>query len=605
MKIRVTGIMAIGLAGLMLMGLVGCSSSDAAAPAQPVAPAAAAAAAPAQAGSRSGYVPAAPSQPAAPAAAAAAPSAEVEATKKVSAKPKQTVAKTVTEFEGGTRGGVLKINTQKWFQRWDMTTRSHWSSTQGLNRHYSGVLQFSPRDGLTVTPDLAKSWTLTDDLTGSTFVFNEGVKWHDGEDFSVDDVIYTINRWQNPPVGVAQPRVAGLLLVDSMLKVGDNTLQIAHTKPTSRILPAMADSWHIILPQHILEPAGGVLSTGEQVIGTGPFKVESFSEGNNVVSVANPYYFHNAPDGSPFPYLDGITGIAFANNDLSAAALVTGQIDYYTSLTPSKSFPIKEKRPSIVITRWDSPGFQGISMNTSKAPFDDLELRKAFACGLNTHAIAELSSTPGVVPMEFRQISFFGTADPNYENVASLKCVDPAQREANEAEAKAVFKAKGITEVEFDTDTLDDPIGTIVQQQMKALGVDVKIIISEVTSAREKAYAGDTTLFFFGQAVASKSPVEIINQIYRPGAGFELYQATPPAKWSELLDQLDMATLGSEEEKVLTAQMDTIMWEEWMPKVPIRRPDEFQVKQDYVRNIDAIATAKFIQSRFVDAWLDK
>jgi hypothetical protein len=42
-----------------------------------------------------------------------------------------------------------------------------------------------------------------------------------------------------------------------------------------------------------------------------------------------------------------------------------------------------------------------------------------------------------------------------------------------------------------------------------------------------------------------------------------------------------------------------------MPKVPIRRPDEFQVKQDYVRNIDAIATAKFIQSRFVDAWMDK
>ena len=600
MRIKVGTLVSFGVVAVMVMALVGCSSSDSGA-----APAAPAAAAPAQAGSSSGYVPAAPAQPAAAAAAAAAPSAEVAAAKEVSAKPKQTVAKTVTEFEGGKRGGVMKMITQKWFQRWDMTTRSHWSSTQGLNRHYSGVLQFSPRDGLTVTPDLAKSWSLSDDLTGSTFVFNEGVKWHDGEDFSVDDVIYTINRWQNPPDGVPQPRIAGLLLVDSMEKVGDNTLNITHTKPTSRILPAMADAWHIIFPEHVLEKTGGVLSTGEQVIGTGPFKVESFSEGNNVVSVANPDYFQNAPDGSPFPYLDGITGIAMANNDLSAAALATGQVDYYTSLTPSKSFPIKEKKPSVIITRWDSPGFQGISMNTTKAPFDDLELRKAFACGLNTHAIAELSSTPGVVPMEFRQISFFGTADPNYENVAGLKCVDPAQREANEAESMAVFKAKGFTEVEFDSDAPDDPIATIVQQQMKKLGVDVKIIVSEGTTAREKAYAGDTTLFFFGQAVASKSPVEIINQVYRPGAGFELYQETPPAKWSELLDQLDMAELGSEEEKALTSQMDTIMWEEWMPKVPVRRPDEFQVKQDYVRNIDAIATAKFIQSRFVDAWLDR
>ena len=169
----------------------------------------------------------------------------------------------------------------------------------------------------------------------------------------------------------------------------------------------------------------------------------------------------------------------------------------------------------------------------------------------------------------------------------------------------AVFKAKGFTEVEFDSDAPDDPIATIVQQQMKNLGVDVKVIVSENTTAREKAYAGNPTLFFFGQAVASKSPVEIINQVYRPGAGFELYQETPPAKWSELLDQLDMAELGSEEEKTLTAEMDTIMWNDWMPKVPVRRPDELQVKQDYVRNIDAKATAKFIQSRFVDAWLDK
>jgi hypothetical protein len=66
-----------------------------------------------------------------------------------------------------------------------------------------------------------------------------------------------------------------------------------------------------------------------------------------------------------------------------------------------------------------------------------------------------------------------------------------------------------------------------------------------------------------------------------------------------------MATLGSPEEKVISKEMDRIMREEWVPKVPVRRPDEFQVKQNSVMNIDAIATAKFIQSRFNDAWLDR
>ena len=127
MKLRVGTLVSFGVVAVMVMALVGCSSSDSGA-----APAAPAAAAPAQAGSSSGYVPAAPAQPAAAAAAAAAaaPSAEVETAKKVSAKPKQTVAKTVTEFEGGKRGGVMKINTgtQPPLQRCTSVFSSRWTN---------------------------------------------------------------------------------------------------------------------------------------------------------------------------------------------------------------------------------------------------------------------------------------------------------------------------------------------------------------------------------------------------------------------------------------------------------------------------------------------
>ena len=139
---------------------------------------------------------------------------------------------------------------------------------------------------------------------------------------------------------------------------------------------------------------------------------------------------------------------------------------------------------------------------------------------------------------------------------------------------------------------------------MQPLGVDIEIVVTELTSAREQAYACDYELFWFGQAVASKSPVEILNQVFRPGAGFDMCQADPPQSWLDLLDELDRVGLGSPEEKRITKDMDTIMREEWNPKVPVRRPDEFQIKWNYVMNVDPIPTSKFIQSRFVDAWLD-
>ena len=582
------------LAPVILNAMLACGSAEEE-PSQPAAPAPAAPAPTAAP---------APVQPA-PAQAQPAPAATAVPAQPA-AKPKPTEAMMESAFSDGRRGGHFRLATGVWFDRWDMTTRSHWSSTQGLNRMYSGVLQFSPRDGLTVTPDLANSWKLADDLSSVTLNFHENVTWHDGEPFTVDDVVYTINRWVDPPEGIPQPRVAGFLLVDEMNKIDDHTLTISTKNPTSRILSALADSWHIMHPEHVLSASGGNLSEPEQVIGTGAFKMESWEVGNNVVTVANPDYFVDAPDGSPYPLLDKITGIAFANSELAGAAFETKQIDYYTTFPANRAYGIQDQMPDEVsVIRWDSPGFQGIAMNGSIPPFDDPEIRQAFRCAVDTRQIIDLTSVPDVDPPNLRQISFFGTADPNYDDILDYPCLNWDQKEAQQEMAKQVFAEKGVDKIEFLTEEAEPTIVLIIQQQMEPLGVEIEIVVTELTSAREQAYACDYELFWFGQAVASKSPVEIINQVFRPGAGFDMCQAEPPQEWLDLLSELDRVGLGSLEEKEITKKMDTIMREEWNPKVPVRRPDEFQIKYNYVMNVDAIATAKFIQSRFVDAWLDE
>jgi ABC-type transport system substrate-binding protein len=333
--------------------------------------------------------------------------------------------------------------------------------------------------------------------------------------------------------------------------------------------------------------------------------MDSYDVGNNVVTIANPDYFVDAPDGNPYPLLDKITGIAFANNELAAAAFTTKQIDHYITFTPASAYPIQARFPDeVLVTRWDSPGFQGIALNGDIPPFDDHEVRKAFRCAVDTRQIVELTSVPDVDPPNMRQISFFGTADPNYDDILDYPCLDWGQKEAQQEMAKQIFAEKGVDTIEFLTEEAEPQIVLIVQQQMEPLGVNIEIVQTELTSAREQAYACDYQLFWFGQAVASKSPVEIINQVFRPGAGFEMCQAEPPQEWLDLLAELDRVGLGSVEEKEITKKMDTIMRADWNPKVPIRRPDEFQIKWSYVKNVDPIATGKFIQSRFVDAWLD-
>ena len=156
--------------------------------------------------------PMAPDQPKTAAPAAKAKEAEAVATEA----PAMAVAKPrsvpVAMDEGVRRGGHLKVGVgQRFPAKWDLTQGSAWHYTMHFRRHYSGIFQLSPRDGQTVIPDLAESWEFNQTTDTLTVNLREGVQWHDGEPFTVDDVQFSLDRWVNPPSGIPQPRVSGFL----------------------------------------------------------------------------------------------------------------------------------------------------------------------------------------------------------------------------------------------------------------------------------------------------------------------------------------------------------------------------------------------------------
>ena len=218
-------------------------------------------------------------------------------------------------------GHITVVNDPKW----DFTQTSTWISLFHYGgRAYNGLLQFSPKDGVEIWPDMAESWEVMDNNQTYVFHIDEDLtEWNDGTPFSVDHIIYAIDRWRNPPEGIIQPRVGAFSLIDTMEAVDDSTLEIKLQAPFGDFIAEAANQWHMFIPQHILEANESAIPRWQDVIGTGPYEVVDAEDGISVAMEKNPNYFRSDPDGNQYPYLDKVTSVVIAEPQGLLAALRT------------------------------------------------------------------------------------------------------------------------------------------------------------------------------------------------------------------------------------------------------------------------------------------
>ena len=138
-----------------------------------------------------------------------------------------------------------------------------------LKEHSIGAVVVSS-DGTTILPDLATDWEISSDARQFTFTLRDGVKWHDGEDFTADDVVFTFLRAKNPPEGKTFPRLSAMKLLESVEAEG-NKVVFTLSDPDVDFMLNFAGAWGIILPEHVVATQG--LEGPEQIVGTGPFVI--------------------------------------------------------------------------------------------------------------------------------------------------------------------------------------------------------------------------------------------------------------------------------------------------------------------------------------------
>ena len=166
---------------------------------------------------------------------------------------------------------------------------------------YDTLLRRDPRDGQTIIPDLAWKWEISPDGKKYTFHLRKGVKFHDGADFTAEDVKATFERIARPPKGVVIPRTPLFATVGEIVVVDPHKIEFRMTeaRPQAFMLGAFASGWNIIVRKKTLEENQGNLRQVMNYPGTGPFRHVSRKDKEVWIQERNPNYWNKG-----LPYLD-------------------------------------------------------------------------------------------------------------------------------------------------------------------------------------------------------------------------------------------------------------------------------------------------------------
>jgi len=247
--------------------------------------------------------------------------------------------------------------------------------------------QHVPQNSLSsIVPDLAESWSYSEDGKSLTFKLRQGVKWHDGKPFTAKDVKCT---WEliagtAPDKLRVNPRKSWYRNLESVSADNDYQATFNLKRPQPSFIALLASGWSPIYPCHV--PARDVRL---KPIGTGPFKFVEFKPNESIKVVKNTEYWKKDR-----PYLDAIEYTFIANPSTAILAFAAGNFDRFAqgilSLPLMKELKNHAPHAECVTVPWNIP--RQLIVNRDKPPFDNAELRRAMALTLDRKAFIDIIS---------------------------------------------------------------------------------------------------------------------------------------------------------------------------------------------------------------------
>lgn len=381
-----------------------------------------------------------------------------------------------------------------------------------------------------LAPGQAESWDVSDDGLTWTFHLRDGLKWSDGSDLTANDFVYSWQRVCDPNVAAPyaetvlsmvegyEDAIAGDITKLNVVATDDSTLEVHLSSPCSYFGSLAAFATLSPVQQATVEANGDAWAVDASTyISNGSFYISEWVPGSYIMCTKNPYYWN-----ADAVKLDAIKFNLIEDANASYSAYQTGEVLFIKDV-PTEEIPSLEGNPEFHVD--PIIGTYYLSLNTQKAPFDDVNVRKALSLAIDREYVANTLMQGTYSPASnFMGPGWIDTDGSQFMDNANggQPYIDTTNHEANVEEAKKLLAEAGYPDGEgFPTITYSTNdagyhkvVAEYLQQAWAELGITLDVDIVEWASFTPMRRNGDYEASRNGWVGDYSDPSNMLDLLY-------------------------------------------------------------------------------------------
>lgn len=422
--------------------------------------------------------------------------------------------------------------------------------------------------------DLAESYDVSEDGCTWTFHLRQGVKFHNGEELTADDVVASMIAAQS------EPNVANFTKDYTSVEAADKyTVVITTPSFTSNLLYSLANHANFILPKSLLESGHNF---NEEPCGTGAFKFVKWNHGDSIEYVANEDYYAGAPA------IKKLIWRFIPEGTSRSLVLEAGEVDFVIDVDAANLGGI-EDNPDLYLDTIDSITLNFLNLNDTKGYLADANVRKALDCAVNKQAVVQIAEN-GHASVAYAQ------TPTSFPGSTTEGCVEGY----NPEKAKEYLAAWGGNPADIELSIIcsnDAKVraAQVILANLKDIGVNATIEQMDLATYLDVTAAGDHTGFIGGYSASSMIQYLMLN-FHSSAIGAANKSRVNDPEIDALIEAADAARTTEERNEILV-KVNTIL-NELNPQVSLYQNQRLYAYKTDLTNVNILPNGYF----YVSEW---